>query len=171
MAFEFESRPNRIPWPPLIVAAALAIATLGAIFFPVRTGLGAPGRGLGWALIALGLTLDVSAIATLARARTNVLPHRAADRLVTHGPFAFTRNPIYLGNAIALAGLGGAVNSAWFVVASIIAALMVDILAIRREEAHLALRFGAQWRDYAARTPRWLPAPAAFRRGRGAGAR
>ncbi|MDX1717154.1 MAG: methyltransferase, partial [Anderseniella sp.] len=41
---------------------------------------------------------------TMFSARTNILPHRAADRLVTHGPFALTRNPIYVGNTIAMLG-------------------------------------------------------------------
>ena len=171
MALDVRSSPNRLPWPPLIEAAAVVTAALGALAFPVGVGLGPLARWLGWALIVLGLALDFWAIATLRRARTNILPNRAAGRLVTNGPFAFTRNPIYLGNTIAVAGLGGAVNSLWFVVAAIIAAKLVEILAIRREEAHLAFRFGPEWVDYAARVPRWLGLPAAIRGGRGGDAR
>jgi protein-S-isoprenylcysteine O-methyltransferase Ste14 len=160
MTLDLKSRPNRIPWPPLIAAAAVTLALLGELAFPVRTHLGSFGRGLGWVLIAIGVGLDLWAMATMGRAGVNILPHRAAGGLVVRGPFAFTRNPIYLGNTIAIIGLGGAANSLWFVVAAILAAKGVEILAIRREETHLALRFGREWANYASRVPRWLGLPA-----------
>jgi len=166
MALDLKSRPNRIPWPPLIVTAAAALALLVQRADPVGLGLGAGARWLGWALIAAGVGLDLWAMATMTRAHVNILPHRAAGGLVTSGPFAFTRNPIYLGNTAVLVGVGGAANSPWFVVAALVAAKLVEVLAIRREEAHLALRFGRQWGDYAARTPRWLGLPSAARRAR-----
>ncbi len=169
MALDLKSRPNRIPWPPLLGAAALALAWLAERAYPLGLGLGPSARWLGWTLIAAGVGLDLWAIATLRRAKTNILPHRAAGRLVANGPFAFTRNPIYLGNTIALVGVGGAANSLWFVVAAIVMAKLVEGLAIRREESHLALRFGHEWADYAARTPRWLGLPSATRRGRDEG--
>lgn len=169
MALDLKSRPNRIPWPPLIVVGAAALAFLAQRAYPVGLGLGSGARWLGWALIALGVGLDLWALATLSRARVNILPHRAAGGLVTSGPFAFTRNPIYLGNTVVLVGVGGAANSLWFVVAALLAAKLIEVLAIRREETHLALRFGSRWVDYAARTPRWLGLPSAARQGPGEG--
>jgi protein-S-isoprenylcysteine O-methyltransferase Ste14 len=38
----------------------------------------------------------------------------------------------------------------------LVAAILVHHLAIRREEIHLAKRFGDEWRKYSTRTPRWL---------------
>jgi protein-S-isoprenylcysteine O-methyltransferase Ste14 len=90
------------------------------------------------------------------RRQTNILPHRAAGRLVTTGPFSFTRNPIYVGNATLMAGVGVAFGNLWFVLLGVVSALAVDRLAIRREERHLAARFGQEWIDYASRVPRWL---------------
>jgi len=168
MALDLHERPNRVPWPPLLGAAALALATLAEWAYPLPLGLGPATRGLGWVLIAAGLGLDLWGIATLWRGRSNVLPHRAADRLIVSGPFAFTRNPIYLGNTTAIVGVGGAVGSLWFVLAALVMAKCVEALAIRREERHLALRFGRDWLDYCARVPRWLGLPGARRRG-GAG--
>ncbi len=169
MALDLHSRPNRFPWPPLIGVAAAALAFLAQSACPLGLGLGPEARWFGWALIATGLALDLWAMATMWRAGTNILPHRAAGRLVTSGPFAFTRNPIYLGNSTALVGIAGAENSLWFVVAAVVAAALVEVLAIRREEAHLALRFGSAWAAYAARVPRWfrVPSRAGRRRDRG----
>ena len=114
MALDLNSRPNRVPWPPLIGGAALALAVLAERAAPLGLGFGPAARWLGWALIVAGLGLDLWAMATMARAGVNILPHRAAGGLVAGGPFAFTRNPIYLGNTTALVGVGGAANSLWF---------------------------------------------------------
>ena len=100
--------------------------------------------------------LKVAAMLAMRRARTNILPHRGADRLVTDGAFALTRNPIYVGNTLLLAGVGVAIPSAWMVAGALLAALLVDRLAIRREERHLSARFGEAYADYAARVPRWI---------------
>jgi hypothetical protein len=76
MALDLESRPNRVPWPPSLGAAALALAALAERAHPVGLGLGPAMRWLGWALIAAGLGLDFRGIATLRRA----LQHPAAPR-------------------------------------------------------------------------------------------
>jgi protein-S-isoprenylcysteine O-methyltransferase Ste14 len=90
------------------------------------------------------------------RAKANILPHRAATALVTHGPFAFSRNPIYLGNTILLLGAGLAFAMAWFVPIALLAAALTAHFAIAREEAHLNARFGRDWRNYALQVNRWL---------------
>jgi protein-S-isoprenylcysteine O-methyltransferase Ste14 len=153
---DLESRPYAVPWPPLIVAAALVVALAGELAFHVGLDLGAFGRWLGWALIVAGVGVNFWGVASMRRAGVNLMPHRSATGLVTSGAFAFTRNPIYLGTIVAFVGLGAAANSLWLAVAALFAAKLIEIVAIRREEAHLALLFGPQWKDYAARAPRWL---------------
>jgi protein-S-isoprenylcysteine O-methyltransferase Ste14 len=141
--------PNRIPWPPILyLAAAVAAVGLG-VLVPGPDWLRHPAlAGLGWALLLAGLGLDLAAMATMRRHRANILPHRAATALVTSGPFAWSRNPIYLGNTVALCGAALAFANPWFLPAAFAAALAVTHLAIRREEAHLAQRFGAAWAAY-----------------------
>lgn len=151
-------RPNTLPWPPLIYAGSAVLAVVMGYQIPLA-GLMPDGTIIyvvGGMLILAGLTLDVAAMATMYRHRANILPHRAATALVTSGVFAVSRNPIYLGNTIFLIGIGLVLGNAWFLPAALAAACAVTHLAIRREEAHLAARFGAAWLAYAARTPRWL---------------
>ena len=90
------------------------------------------------------------------RQRTNILPNRAADRLVTSGPFRFSRNPIYLGNTTLLAGVAIALANPVFLIAAFLNVVLVNKLAIEREETDLASRFKEAWHDYAARVPRWI---------------
>ncbi|MEZ5800294.1 MAG: methyltransferase [Nitratireductor sp.] len=79
-------------------------------------------QGVG--IIAIGVAVLIYAMAfrAMQRMRTNILPHRAADHLVTDGPFAFSRNPIYLANFILVTGLGLALANLWLPIAALIAA-------------------------------------------------
>jgi protein-S-isoprenylcysteine O-methyltransferase Ste14 len=153
--------PNRIPWPPLIVLAAASAAFVLTAVLPVHAAwLRWPlPRLAGGIILASGLCLDLAAVATMAWRGANVLPHRAATVLVTSGPFRFSRNPIYLGNTLVLAGFGLAYAAPWFLPAAAAQAWLVTRVAVLREEAHLEARFGAAWTDYARRTPRWLRLP------------
>ncbi len=156
MAFDLKLRPNSIPWPPLIYAVAGLCGVLLERFVPTGALLPQWLQIAGGAVMALGLGLDFWAMTTMLLARTNILPNRGAGRLVTSGPFAVTRNPIYLGNTALMLGIGLAWGALWFLPLAFCAAFLVEKLAIRREEAHLAIRFGPEWATYAAATPRWL---------------
>lgn len=152
-------RPNRIPWPPLLYGGAALIA-LGLHYLvplpwpegPVRIVLAA----VGLCLVCAGVALEIATSLAFRRHRTTILPHRGATALITEGPFAKSRNPIYLGNTLLLAGAGLLFGIAWLLLAAPATALLTQKLAIEREERHLAARFGQDWQAYAARTPRWL---------------
>lgn len=149
--------PNRIPWPPLIYLGAAVTAVLLNEAFPGPSWLGAGiGANLGWAVMFLGLGLDIAAMLGMRAQRANILPHRAATALVTTGVFAWSRNPIYLGNTLLLAGAALAFGNPWFLPAAFLAAVAVTRLAIEREEAHLAALFGTAWDTYRRRTARWF---------------
>ena len=154
-----EERPNTIPWPPLIYGAATAIALGLHVLAPIAWPAGLMGTLLlvpGLALMVAGLALDLWAMRVFRQHQTTVLPNRAATALITDGPFRFSRNPIYTGNTMFVAGLGLVFGVAWLLLAAAVSALLTQKLAIEREERHLAARFGNGWSDYAARTPRWL---------------
>jgi protein-S-isoprenylcysteine O-methyltransferase Ste14 len=152
--------PNRIPWPPILFVAAALVALVAHWLLPLpwpsSQVLRLPLAAVGLCLICAALALEVTAALTFRRHRTTILPHRAASALITDGPFAKSRNPIYLGNSALLLGAGLLAGVLWLVLAAPLAALAVQKLAIEREERHLAQRFGAAWQAYAAATPRWL---------------
>jgi protein-S-isoprenylcysteine O-methyltransferase Ste14 len=141
--------------PPVWLAGALALTWLHGAWAP----LGATGAGwrlLGLGLIAAGLGLIVWAAWTMHRLRTTVVPHQDPDALVTSGPFAFSRNPIYLGDALVLAGC--AIRwQAW--VALLLVPLFMALIArrfIAGEEARLVRHFGAAFESYASSVRRWI---------------
>jgi protein-S-isoprenylcysteine O-methyltransferase Ste14 len=77
--------------------------------------------------------------------------------LTTAGPYAWTRNPLYLGSF--LLGVGFAVMSGSWVAASVILlpSLIIYPNVIRKEEAHLQRLFPQQFGDYCATVPRFIP--------------
>ena len=79
----------------------------------------------------------------------------AEHRLVTHGPFALVRHPLYLGLQVAAVG-GVLLYRNWTFVFVTVNFLALVIRAGREEEA-LAMEFGEQWEAYIRRVPAWIP--------------
>ncbi|MEZ5817432.1 MAG: isoprenylcysteine carboxylmethyltransferase family protein [Hyphomicrobiaceae bacterium] len=152
-------RPSTFPWPPVLLAAAVLIAVgldrwvlrlpvpwadMGAIHF------------IGMVLLLAGVILVLWAAFQFPRHATSIRPDRGSNALVAGGPYAFSRNPIYLGEAIALLGGGISFNRLWLIVVVPAFMLVVTRLAIEREEAYLERRFGSAFSDYKARVRRWI---------------
>lgn len=78
------------------------------------------------------------------------------ERLVTSGPFAISRNPMYLGWALLHLGIGVAAGSAWVVAALPPAAGYVHGQVMSEERA-LADRFGDEFDRYRGTVPRYWP--------------
>jgi protein-S-isoprenylcysteine O-methyltransferase Ste14 len=149
-------RPNVWPWPPLIYLGTLLVWPAVDHLMPLDMPLSPEVRLGGFGLMLLGFVVDGWAMLTLQRAQTTIMPHRGALVLVSDGPYRFSRNPIYVGNTIVIAGLGVVVASWWLFLGAFVATALVFVLAVRREEMHLALRFGAAWDSYASRVGRWI---------------
>lgn len=151
-------QPTRIPWPPLLITGTV----LGAIGLEMLVPLAWPGvndtpaRVVGLGFGVIGLFLIGWAALTLRRHRTTIMPHRGADRLVTDGPFAWRRNPIYLGDVFIFLCLAEVTKNVWFAILVPVFILAVTWLAILPEERHLMARFGDAYKAYKERTRRWL---------------
>ncbi|MEM6383615.1 MAG: isoprenylcysteine carboxylmethyltransferase family protein [Pseudomonadota bacterium] len=154
--WDIKDRPNLFPWPPVL----LGIAILGGFALgqlaPIAVASSPTSQAIGFVMIACALGLDVWASLTFRKARTTILPHRGTDTIVTAGPFAYSRNPIYLGNLLILGGIGLLVGSVWHIALVAPLGIAINRLAIAREEAHLAAKFPEQWNAYAQRVRRWV---------------
>ncbi|MFC3725487.1 methyltransferase family protein [Neoaquamicrobium sediminum] len=154
-----ETRPNTLPWPPIVYVAAVAAAIVLNWLVPLPWIPGPLGEllfAVGWLVVGGALAIDTTAMRTMARAKTTIMPHRGSDHLVTSGPFSFTRNPIYLGNTMLMIGIGLIAGIVWFILLAPVAAFVTQKLAIEREERHLEMRFGKKYRDYAKKVRRWI---------------
>jgi protein-S-isoprenylcysteine O-methyltransferase Ste14 len=149
-------RPNTIPWPPIIYLGAAAVGVVAEVVNPLPWFGGDVVKVLGATLAIAALSLDVATFATFRKHKTTVMPNKGATSLITTGPFAWSRNPIYLANTALVCGAGLYFGNLWLVGLAFVAAVITQKLAIEREEKHLSGRFGAAWDNYVKRVRRWL---------------
>lgn len=111
---------------------------------------------IGLAILIAGLVLILWGLYTFARVRTGIIPMKPATRIVEHGPYRFSRNPMYAGMATAYFGGALMINSGWaFVMLPLVMAALYQ-LVIRREERYLSSAFPKEYEDYRSRVRRWL---------------
>ncbi len=124
--------------------------TLHALAYVVAIAVAAPR----WPYLWVGLPLIILGLAL----RTWALGYLAKDEvLCTSGPYAYTRNPLYLGSLLILAGLFVAANSFYLTVATLVLAILVYAFTVRAEENFLWERFGEDYEHYRACVPRLFP--------------
>jgi protein-S-isoprenylcysteine O-methyltransferase Ste14 len=148
--------PSRIPWPPLLLLAALGGGALIDAVLPGPSAWPDQLRTAGGLLIVLALAVDVWCVRVMWLRGTTVRPDRPVSRLVTDGPFRWSRNPIYAANVALVLGVGLAFAAPGALLLAPVMAVALTKLAVVPEERHLARRFGRDYEAYVARTRRWL---------------
>ncbi len=109
--------------------------------------------------LAIGLPFSVCGLALRAWAAGHLAKNQ---RLATSGPYAFTRNPLYLGTLITALGLAAAARSVGLAVLFAALFALVYLPAIELEEQHLTTILPG-YREFAARVPLLIPRwPAGF---------
>jgi protein-S-isoprenylcysteine O-methyltransferase Ste14 len=86
-----------------------------------------------------------------------------APRLVRDGIFSLSRNPLYVGNILIIAGLVVIYNSPWIYAIVLPAFVFAYICIVAAEEEFLRGRFGAEYDDYCAEVHRFIPTPKRWR--------
>lgn len=148
--------PRRLP--PLLLTALLMAATAAGAWAGWRLPLSGPWRVLGGAVLLAGLALMLWAAASFRRARTTLDPRTPgrASTLVNGGPFAISRNPMYLGMALMLAGWAVLLAVPAGLAGVAVFVLWIDRRQIPPEEAAMRQLFGADYAAYCARVRRWV---------------
>ncbi|SRR5579871_572447 len=106
-----------------------------------------------WRSLLLGLILIVPGLLVRALASGHV---RKNEALATSGPYAYTRNPLYLGSLLIGIGFAIAARSAWIGLALVVMFFAIYLPVIRDEEAFLRTKF-PEFEEYARQVPRMLP--------------
>jgi protein-S-isoprenylcysteine O-methyltransferase Ste14 len=78
------------------------------------------------------------------------------QRIVSDGPYRYTRNPMYLGHLIFMAGLALTFWS-WLALVILLVNVLWFHLRVLRDEKKLMRQFGAPYADYCQRVKRWVP--------------
>jgi protein-S-isoprenylcysteine O-methyltransferase Ste14 len=106
-------------------------------------------------LATAGLAYAVWGLAFLRRS-FSIIPE--ARRLVTGGPYAFSRHPVYLGEIVTAIGINMA-TAGWLSALAVVYFVICELLRMNWEEGVLARAFPSEYPAYAARVPRYAPNP------------
>ncbi len=145
--------------PPLLLAALTALAMAGLAFALPELRVALPARRwVAGLLLALGASTAFAGVLAFRRHRTTVNPLApgTSSALVATGLYRLSRNPMYLGMLLVLAGWG-----AWLANGAAACLLPAFVAYMNRfqiapEERALRAKFGDAFAAYAASTRRWL---------------
>ncbi len=151
-----EDRPGVPIAPPLLFVVPILASLAFEWLVPTSFAHGASRWTLGALIFVAGIALNVGGFVAQKPAGTDPIPFNPTTRIVAHGLYRFSRNPMYLGFALCTFGLAILVDSAWMLLALPIGLVLVDRIVITREERYLERKFGDEYLNYKRRVRRWL---------------
>ncbi len=143
-------------WPPVAVGVPLGLGLVVSRLVGDPFADSSATVVSGWLLVAAFTVWNGWALVTMARHRTALLAGGATRTVIDSGPFARSRNPLYLGLLAGAAGVGLVAGSVWALVAVPLEWALLRWGAVVPEERYLAAKFGEAYAEYTSRVPRWL---------------
>ena len=154
------SSPVLLRVPPIayfVVAFAVGFAVDALAFgLPHVASLQSPVFWIGLALLPPAGYFGLGAFALFVRRRMDLMPGHAVSHLVTDGPFAFSRNPMYFGLALLHACLCLIFGLPLTFVLLLAPLLLMQLVVIPAEEEAMAGAFGETYAAYCQRVRRWI---------------
>jgi protein-S-isoprenylcysteine O-methyltransferase Ste14 len=146
-----------VPVPWVFILTYLIGVALEIVRPPSVDTRSLPGVGIaGAAVFAIGAAIAGWGLLIFHKARTTTVPGRASSRLVTWGPYRFSRNPMYVGLTLAYLGEAGILKQIWPVVLLPLTIAYVNWIVIPVEEERLTHVFREEYEQYQARVRRWI---------------
>ena len=127
-----------VPFTFTTVLLPVGVYSIGAILFVVGAGFA------GWALWIFH------------NEHTTTVPGEKSAKLVTWGPYRFTRNPMYLGLFLFFAGVSMISDSIWSIPPLLVVVYFLNSTVIVGEERRLRADFGEEYGRYASKVRRWI---------------
>ena len=106
--------------------------------------------------LVAGLSLATWSLIIFQSNHTTTSPIETSSKLVTWGPYRFSRNPMYLSLTIIYLGEAGVLVQVWPLPLLLLTLIYVQLIVIPYEENQLQKQFGATYRQYCAKVLRWI---------------
>jgi protein-S-isoprenylcysteine O-methyltransferase Ste14 len=146
----------RLIIPPILFLLCLGLMALLRWVWPITVVFPKPWCWLGLLSILVGLTTGAFGARQFIKAKTNFRTFKEADKLVTSGPFRYTRNPMYLGLLLCLVGAWILLRDLSPVLGVVIFLIVADHWYIQSEERMLRMKFGPDFENYCPKVRRWI---------------
>lgn len=144
--------------PPPVIAILLAGTGIGLhLVEPVKLiARWQLALAIGLPTFVIGIVLKIISIRVLTREGTDMTFTKASTQIVRHGPYHWSRNPIYVSVLLEFVGLSFAINSIWLLAMTMLQFLYFRFWVIAIEERYLMQKFGNEYQRYKSETRRWI---------------
>lgn len=143
----------------VVFGAALLTGLILGFLYPLRLSTWIPRAATlvaGIAFLVAGLAVVTITRRQFRAAAQPTDPGFPTTRLITHGVFSWSRNPLYLAGMLIFLALGMLLNSLWLLVLAIPTIVALHLVLIVPEERYLAAKFGPAYYEYARSVRRWI---------------
>ena len=147
---------RKFPFPPAIPIVALLLSWILAKLWPMEANWPPWTRWAGWILFTVPFSFAIWAIITFRRNHTVVNPRGEVTKIVTAGPFQYSRNPMYVTILVAYVGGALAFRLAWAFLLLLPVFLLLQFVVIIPEEKYLESSFREEYISYKRSVRRWL---------------
>ncbi len=143
--------------PPLISFGTLGVGVIAHFIwqpfqlFP-HTWIG---HAAGWPVLVVGLLIFFWSVRTMRGAGEDVRVGKPTHAIVSHGPFSYSRNPIYVSMTLGYVGISLILDTFWPLTLLPGVLFIMHYGVIKREEHYLAKLFGNDYVKYQAQVRRW----------------
>ncbi len=142
--------------PPLIFIAGLIVGFALDFFWPVPLVPMEIRIYAGGFIILISFVPAIWMMRLFIKARTNLDVRKPTHKIVTSGPFRWTRNPAYLSLSLLVLGIAIVADSIWVLLLLVVVMIVTHYKVILREEAYLEQKFGVEYLEYKASVRRWV---------------
>jgi protein-S-isoprenylcysteine O-methyltransferase Ste14 len=142
--------------PPILLLALIAACAVAQVVWCGGFTFSATRGVVGGLTLVASVALFVSCGQRFMQAGTPFRPTSPTTAIVSEGPYRFSRNPMYLGMAGLLAGLGVLLGSPCFAAGLIVFLVVIHFGVVLREERYLESLHGETYRQYKRQVRRWV---------------
>jgi len=147
----------KVKLPPPILFFGLGIIGVTMEYIsPITIGIDFPINYLGFGINIVSIIGTWKISELFKKHKTEVKPWQTTSKIITTGPYKYSRNPIYIIFCGIPIGLGIAFNTYWAFFAFIPGLIIVYYTAVKKEEKYLEAKFGEEYLDYKRKVRRWL---------------
>ena len=144
-------------FPPLVGLTLIIAGITLQVYVPLKITFSTTiGLVAGIIILISGIGLQVVCLRALKKAKTTPLFQKPTTNVLQSGPYARSRNPIYIAVFIQFLGVAFMVNTWWLIFALPVLYIYLRFGVIAREEQYLEQKFGDEYRTYQSKVPRWI---------------
>jgi len=142
--------------PPVYFFAAIGLGILINMIFPLPALSFFIIKAIGAVCILVSLLFSFWAISGQKKVQTSLDVRTPTTTIVMKGAYRLSRNPMYLGALVFIAGIGLAIANTWILLTVPLLVRILNKYVIEREESYLTNKFGDEYKNYCQRVKRWL---------------